>query len=533
MPTLAEKLAQADLVSSHLQNVVAHAQDALEAQAVVRATIVADGEPQQPGDTTAPTMQGALQASAITTTGYALAWSSAVDNVAVVGYELSLDGGATWADVGVAATAAVTGRTPGTIDAVRLRARDAAGNRATPLELAVPLQQEAPPPPPPAEGDMVLTLEKTTANANSIPPAATPSNQFMVLSLHGGGYSPLGDAEEKGDWWTAACSGQYADPIDYVGTWMGVSVTKHSSSLGGISVNPREHHGKLNANGSVTLYHQNFTGRQVNTAAPLELIDVRRTRKLLWVMPGHYPQVNPRKLWGGGNSKGSWAMWATGIGMKAELAMLWGDMPRHRYASNAPMVEVIDRSRSPANVPYPYGTGPLLSDIDGGGPCEDFFDVIAWAANPANPMPPIAWANSIGDQYVPWQDNIDMVAACLATDRWFAFGWKTGSHGTRPVQTDVIGNYAYHAFEADASLPLFRNSSRDQNPATDPEGFINRGFEFRNVVDGPTWSCEIRNTLDGITEVDVKPYNAKVYAGPMALQHYTLTKNVWQPVVFS
>ena len=55
----------------------------------------------------------------------------------------------------------------------------------------------------------------------------------------------------------------------------------------------------------------------------------------------------------------------------------------------------------------------------------------------------------------------------------------------------------------------------------------------QSVETAGTWSCEIRNTLAGITEVDVKPYNAKVYAGPKALQHYTLTQNVWQTVSFA
>lgn len=92
------------------------------------------------GDTTMPTLTGAVVATAVTQTGYTLTWPAGADNVAVTSYERSLDGGATWTDVGNVLTGAVTGRTPGATDQVRIRAKDAAGNVSTPvLSLAVPL----------------------------------------------------------------------------------------------------------------------------------------------------------------------------------------------------------------------------------------------------------------------------------------------------------------------------------------------------------------------------------------------------------
>lgn len=92
------------------------------------------------GDTTVPTLTGAVVATAVTQTGYTLTWPAGADNVAVTSYERSLDGGATWTDVGNVLTGAVTGRTPGATDQVRIRAKDAAGNVSTPaLSLAVPL----------------------------------------------------------------------------------------------------------------------------------------------------------------------------------------------------------------------------------------------------------------------------------------------------------------------------------------------------------------------------------------------------------
>ncbi len=84
------------------------------------------------GDTTPPTLVGVVSASAVTSTGYTLAWPAGSDNVAVTGYERSLDGGSTWLAVGNVLTTSITGRTPGSTDAVRVRAFDAAGNRSTP-----------------------------------------------------------------------------------------------------------------------------------------------------------------------------------------------------------------------------------------------------------------------------------------------------------------------------------------------------------------------------------------------------------------
>lgn len=92
-----------------------------------------------PADNTAPTLGGTVSASTVTSTGYTLNWSAASDNVGVVSYERSLDGGATWTNVGNVLTSVVTGRTPGTIDLVRIRAKDAAGNVSAVLALSVTL----------------------------------------------------------------------------------------------------------------------------------------------------------------------------------------------------------------------------------------------------------------------------------------------------------------------------------------------------------------------------------------------------------
>lgn len=104
-------------------------------------TIVRGGISGGGGDTTPPSWGSAtLSASNITTTSYTLTASApATDNVAVTGYEYSLDGGSNWIPNGLSLTANISGRTPGSTDACRYRAFDAAGNRSTALSLNVTL----------------------------------------------------------------------------------------------------------------------------------------------------------------------------------------------------------------------------------------------------------------------------------------------------------------------------------------------------------------------------------------------------------
>ena len=79
-------------------------------------------------DTQAPTTPGTPSFSAISLTGATATWAASTDNVAVTGYQYSLNGG-TWTNTGSAsATFNLSGLTPGTAYTLAVRARDAAGN---------------------------------------------------------------------------------------------------------------------------------------------------------------------------------------------------------------------------------------------------------------------------------------------------------------------------------------------------------------------------------------------------------------------
>lgn len=81
-------------------------------------------------DATAPTMNGTLGVSSITSSGGTLSWSAGSDNVGVAGYEYSLNG-TTWTDVGNVLTKTVSGLSSSTAYSPQVRDYDAAGNRST------------------------------------------------------------------------------------------------------------------------------------------------------------------------------------------------------------------------------------------------------------------------------------------------------------------------------------------------------------------------------------------------------------------
>jgi hypothetical protein len=76
------------------------------------ATTVTTSAP--PADTTPPTQPGTPMASAIAETSFTLNWTGSTDAAGVIGYEYSTDGGTSYTSVGLALTANVTGRSPGT-----------------------------------------------------------------------------------------------------------------------------------------------------------------------------------------------------------------------------------------------------------------------------------------------------------------------------------------------------------------------------------------------------------------------------------
>lgn len=99
-----------------------------------RSTVVSSGSfvVTSGGDVTPPTLTGTITPGSLTSSSISYSWSAGADNVAVTSYERSLDGGSTWLDVGAGLSRTDSGLAASTAYAVRVRAKDAAGNVSTP-----------------------------------------------------------------------------------------------------------------------------------------------------------------------------------------------------------------------------------------------------------------------------------------------------------------------------------------------------------------------------------------------------------------
>lgn len=114
-------------------------------------------------DTTEPTMSGSLTTSDITSAGYTMNWPAGTDNVAVVGYETSTDGGTTYSNAGNVTSRVISGATASTLYNLRVRAYDAAGNRSTPLSATVTTSA----PPSPTVTSVTVSPNASTLNGST------------------------------------------------------------------------------------------------------------------------------------------------------------------------------------------------------------------------------------------------------------------------------------------------------------------------------------------------------------------------------
>lgn len=139
------------------------------------ATVVVGGS----GDTTVPTLTGAISITSLTDTGFIATCQVATDNVAVVGYQHRLDGGA-WFDIaGGGRSTTYSGLVPESTHTLDMRAKDAVPNFSAPLTTPVTLEAAGALPPP------STAMPEDTLKA--------PQDQILVV----GGFAPKDPRQVK------------------------------------------------------------------------------------------------------------------------------------------------------------------------------------------------------------------------------------------------------------------------------------------------------------------------------------------------
>jgi chitodextrinase len=145
-------------------------------------------------DTTPPSLSGSVSSSSVLATSATISWPAGSDNVAVTGYEYSLNGGA-YTSVGNVTSIGLTGLTPSTSYTVNVRAFDGAGNRSSAITGGFTTGATSDTTPPTLTGS--ITIGTVSSSSIQISWPAGSDNVAVVgydVSFNGGSsYSSLGN----------------------------------------------------------------------------------------------------------------------------------------------------------------------------------------------------------------------------------------------------------------------------------------------------------------------------------------------------
>ena len=113
-------------------------------------------------------------------------------------------------------------------------------------------------------------------------------------------------------------------------------------------------------------------------------------------------------------------------------------------------------------------------------------------ARPEIDMPPLFATNGRQDASIPWINNPPFYKAANDARQMFSVYWNNGPHSmSRMTPKDFITYSDMLRYKLNESFPAFSNSSDNRNYGNgsykdgDPEGWINRGFNWKNIVDTP------------------------------------------------
>jgi hypothetical protein len=232
-----------------------------------------------------------------------------------------------------------------------------------------------------------------------------------------------------------------------------------------------------------------------------------------------------------GNSMGAWGCGTYGLRRGSRFAAIICAQPRWRTPYPVSL-SVGYEDKAHANALFDDGT-------PAGIPFQARQDMIAYAANAANPAPFLAWSIGTQDAYGVWPQQVEMVDTLIASGRPFAVAWFNLPHSTTVQDKGDIALKSYlppaqTLFRIGRGCPVLRNSSLDTpiarppvvNPtlAQQPEGGINLGYSWTIVTETPdVFELDLTNG-NGDFAVDVSPWSS-IYAGDRTPQRISGAKN--------
>ena len=241
-------------------------------------------------------------------------------------------------------------------------------------------------------------------------------------------------------------------------------------------------------------------------------------RRVLWLVDWvqRYFGTDPMRTYAAGGSMGGCASFNIGFRNPDIFAAIAPHVGIVTYASG----EGGDSERRISDV-----MGSLDNPTDRGVTVREWLDSTRFVReNEGTALPFVIMSNGRQDTSIPWWMNPPFYAAMQETRQGLIAAWNEGTHGgTSALLPDDIRermSFAWmHRFALDQSYPALSNASTNDDPGAgaaddgNPEGYINRGFDWKDVVDErDQWQATVTWYMDDTALpalVDITPRRAQ------------------------
>jgi hypothetical protein len=213
-------------------------------------------------------------------------------------------------------------------------------------------------------------------------------------------------------------------------------------------------------------------------------------RRLLWMLDfvGQHYQPDRNRYYLSGSSMGGCGTVSFGLRHPELFAALHAHVPIVSYTYEQPT--------SAHRIEPACWTGQIPASLltDEGTPLLERMNGVRTVNAARGQLPFLFVLHGRNDGSIPWQNNPPFYRAMNDSRRAFVAFWDEGTHPTAGKEApDDIKAWLerFRRFKLNESYPAFSNTSSNRNPGDgratdgDPIGWINRGFDWREIVDQP------------------------------------------------